>query len=280
MLAAPGVVRHALALPEVGAGAEAGPLAGEHQARCHAGIDIEAGETVAQLLHHARVHGIADLGPAHRDRAHPIIAECDLQCLVAHRFSGAAPIKSLIITQRPEGASVTSTRHPPAGNRRRGATGTRVPYRQPRSLAAPGGRETSSGPLRVLRDLAVPGVALRHPRAAICVPLQALASRSPNESFTVGLEPCGRSPARRPLLVLCRKRSQRASWTSSHLALLPGAGRLHVKDGCAFHVPSQQATRASSHGADRAGISAPGEAGAYSCAHGKRPPWPVPGETK
>ncbi len=111
------------------------------------------------------------------------------------------------------------------------------------------------GPLRVLWDLAVPGVALRHPRAAICVPLQALASRSPNESFTVGLEPFGRSPARRPLLVLCRKRSQRASWISSHLALLPGAGRLHVKDGCAFHVPSQQATRASSHGAARAGIS-------------------------
>jgi len=45
-----------------------------------------------------------------------------------------------------------------------------------------------------------------------------------------------------PLLTLRRKRSQRASWISSHLALLPGAGRLHVKDGCAFHVPSQQAT--------------------------------------
>jgi hypothetical protein len=25
------------------------------------------------------------------------------------------------------------------------------------------------------------------------------------------------------------------------VTFLPGAGRLHVKDGCAFHVPSQQA---------------------------------------
>ena len=34
---------------------------------------------------------------------------------------------------------------------------------------------------------------------------------------------------------------------------LPGAGRLHVKDGCAFHVPSLQATRASSHGTVESG---------------------------
>ena len=107
------------------------------------------------------------------------------------------------------------------------------------------------GPLRVLWDLAVPGGCLTAPACGDLCP--AASFGVPLSRF--GLEPCGRSPARRPLLVLCRKRSQRASWISSHLALLPGAGRLHVKDGCAFHVPSQQAARASSHGAARAGIS-------------------------
>ena len=137
------------------------------------------------------------------------------------------------------------------GNPREGATGTRVPYRQPRSLAAPGGRETSSGTLAGPQGPRGPGGLPYGTR------VRRFVSRCKlwRPVCTVGLEPCGRSPARRPLLVLCRKRSQRASWISSHLALLPGADRLHVKHGCAFHVPSQQTTRASSHGAARAGIS-------------------------
>jgi hypothetical protein len=58
--------------------------------------------------------------------------------------------------------------------------GTRVPYSTTAGrLPAPGGRETSSrawpgSPW----DLTVPGVAFRHPRAAICVPVRALAAHS------------------------------------------------------------------------------------------------------
>ena len=112
------------------------------------------------------------------------------------------------------------------GNPREGATGTRVPHRQPRGLAAPGGRETSSGPLRVLRDLAVPGGCLTAPACGDLCP--AASFGVPLSRF--GLEPFGRSPARRPLLVLCRKRSQRASWISSHPSL-PSRRRSLAREG-------------------------------------------------
>lgn len=87
------------------------------------------------------------------------------------------------------------------------------------------------GPLRVLRDLTAPGVALRHPRhgdlcpaASFGVPL------GPLRASRFGLEPFGRSPARRPLLVLCRKRSQRASWSLSHPSF-PSRRRSLAREG-------------------------------------------------
>jgi hypothetical protein len=66
----------------------------------------------------------------------------------------------------------------------------------------------------------------------------------------VGVDPVGQDPMQAraamclsavsgsaPLLTLRRKRSQRASWISGHLALLPGAGRLHVDVGWAHPRP-------------------------------------------
>ena len=60
-----------------------------------------------------------------------------------------------------------------------------------------------------------------------------------------------------PLLGLRRQRSQRASWTSSHPLSFqaPVAPRETVNGP--IHVPSQATTRQLSHGAGRAGISAP-----------------------
>jgi hypothetical protein len=54
--------------------------------------------------------------------------------------------------------------------------------------------------------------------------------------------PCAsrRPPARLHYWHSTRKRSQRASWILSHLALLPGAGRLHV--GCGWRHPRPVAT--------------------------------------
>ena len=130
----------------------------------------------------------------------------------------------------------------PAGNPAlRGATGTRVPHGQPGGRLSSGPRRpapaSSRAPLRALRDLVgSPGPPCGARVAAICVPLQAAAFRmvwtfegqTPQARSAMCLSAASGSA---PLPTLCRKRSQRASWILSHLALLPGAGRLHMGDG-------------------------------------------------
>src|SRR5436309_319670 len=74
--------------------------------------------------------------------------------------------------------SESGTRRPSRGGIPEGCDGTRVPIRQPRGLAAPGGCGSLLESLAALGDLTVPGVAFRHPRSAICVPGHPLASRS------------------------------------------------------------------------------------------------------
>ena len=89
VLLAPGGIRHALALAQVGAAAEAAGRACQDEAGRDVGVDVEASEQVAQLAHHGGVHGVADLGPAHRDDAHPVGADLDLQRLVIHVLARA-----------------------------------------------------------------------------------------------------------------------------------------------------------------------------------------------
>ena len=164
------------------------------------GIDVEAGEAVAQLFHHARVHGVARLRPVHRDDADAILANGDFECFVGHPSSrsgcaflsarNAARPQALALwrtvgcnsethcTVSPRAAvqyrlspiaPYSSTAHAPSvpGRRAGGATGTRVPYSATRGpVHQP--QETRAGllgePLRALWDLTVPGVAFRHPR--------------------------------------------------------------------------------------------------------------------
>jgi hypothetical protein len=82
-----------------------------------------------------------------------------------------------------------------------------------------------------------PRVAFRHPRRRrFWAPLQAAAFRKRGPSrvrrrqsrSAMCLSAVSGSAT---LLALRPKRSQRASWISGHLALLPGAGRLHVNVG-------------------------------------------------
>jgi hypothetical protein len=100
--------------------------------------------------------------------------------------------------------------------------GTRVPTRQPRSVAAPGG--PSRSPLGSPCGLAGPhgpGVAFRHPRSAICVPVRTSrsATHSPfhtDRSSWDFLFALPRPPGRRTtLLQHARRRSDRASWIYS-----------------------------------------------------------------
>jgi hypothetical protein len=77
--------------------------------------------------------------------------------------------------------------------------------------------------LRLFRKCGTVRVRHRRSRSAMCLP---------------AVSGCA------PLLTPRRKRSQRASWISGHLALVPGAGRLHVTSDGAIHVPSLQTTSA------------------------------------
>ena len=94
--------------------------------------------------------------------------------------------------------------------RPRGATGTRVPTRQPRGgRAAPGDPNGTSlgAPCRAPGPHG-PGVAFRHPRSAICVPLQAAAIRMmwTGESRTPQARPAlclSAVTGSAPLLALC-----------------------------------------------------------------------------
>ena len=100
--------------------------------------------------------------------------------------------------------------------------GTRVPTRQPGGPCEP--QETRAGlleSLAALRDLTVPGVASRHPRAAILGPARASGSATPppfhTDRIDVGrLIRRSRPSQRTALLRHARRRAgAKASWTST-----------------------------------------------------------------
>jgi hypothetical protein len=112
----------------------------------------------------------------------------------------------------------------PAANGRRGATGTRMPTPQPEWGGCPPLTGCFSAP------------AWRR----FVSPLQAAADAGvrPSGSDTMAPALClSAVSGSTTLLPLRRKRSQRASWILGHLALLPGAGRLHVNGGWAHPRP-------------------------------------------
>src|SRR4029079_3226581 len=92
VLAAPDLVGHALALLEVGPGAEAGACPGEDQAGGGVGVDVEVGEAGTQLLHHARAHGVARRRPAQRDEADAVLADGDVEGVVWHASPAFWPV--------------------------------------------------------------------------------------------------------------------------------------------------------------------------------------------
>ncbi len=140
-----------------------------------------------------------------------------------------------------------------------GATGTRVPIGNRGAVAAPGDpRGPPRGPLRALRDLRVPGLPYGTRVAAISVPVRSLASRS------------ARSPEFRDhALSHLAGRRLPAIAGASPLAVVPGLLDLEPSVRLSFQAPiachvrrtdastsrRKRATRASSHGAVRAGIS-------------------------
>ena len=128
------------------------------------------------------------------------------------------------------------TRHPPGGKPPGVRRVTRAPYAA--TLEGMGTlRERSPAPW----SLAGPWAS----RPAGCLPAPAFGDLCPAASCGLphgvdrrvrhrrhGMAMClSAASGSAPLLAFRRKRLQRASRISSHLALLPGAGRLHMRDG-------------------------------------------------
>jgi hypothetical protein len=105
-------------------------------------------------------------------------------------------------------------------------------------------RQPPRKPLRASWDLGGPQGCLAAPAwRRFWAPLQAAAGACSCERGS-GHVPLGGRRTPRPLLALRRQRSQRASWISNPpRALLPGAGRCHVKDGVHFASRRRQRRR-------------------------------------
>jgi hypothetical protein len=169
----------------------------------------------------------------HQPRGEPA---CPRTCLPSDLFRVRPVLRQ---RQSPFTTSLFAAHHARAVRHRRGgaggATGARAPHRQPRAGSEPA-RKASAGlpgnPVGLPETFAGPQAALRRPRngdlcpAANLRPLSALAGAS-------GHVPHRRSPHAAPLLALRRQRSQSGLPDLEPFALLPGAGRCHVKDGCA-----------------------------------------------
>src|SRR5215472_17253701 len=84
MLPPPAGIRHALALAEIAAAAEGALRTLQNEAQRSIVVDVEVREAIAQLGHHLRVHGVADLGSMQGDNPHPVRADCDFYGLIAH----------------------------------------------------------------------------------------------------------------------------------------------------------------------------------------------------
>src|SRR5262245_41473247 len=84
MLPPPGGIGHTLALPQIAAAAEGALRTRQNQTQGRVFFDIEGGKTIAQLGHHLRVHGVADLGSIEGENAHPVRADFDFHGLIAH----------------------------------------------------------------------------------------------------------------------------------------------------------------------------------------------------
>ena len=122
----------------------------------------------------------------------------------------------------------------PRRERPGGATGTRAPHRQPRAGSEPA-RKASAGlpgnPVGLPETFAGLQAALRHPRAAIFVLLQICGPSALSSSAAMclfGGRRLGAIAGASAATVAVRPPGSRAIRT-----LLPGAGRCHVKDGCA-----------------------------------------------
>ncbi len=170
------------------------------------------------------------------------------------------------------------TRRPSPAVRAGGATGPRVPHRQPWGRYHPA-REASVEPpwdprsltlLGSLGCLAAPACGDLCPAAMLWLPA---ASGCPDIGVHT-LSPQGGRCTQAPLLAPRRQRSQRASWISSH----PGSPSRRrslpreTADG-PIHAPSQAATRAWCHRRKGAGISV-----SRNCARRADLPLPARGE--